>query len=572
MSKRIWVGIGIAIAVISGLAWLLADELADWIVGIFSQWRTVDPVLREDIKQGVQIIAPIVSALAAIGSFLYGVSKKPAKQVPLNELEQHYYTQLAEQCQRYDLGVFRASQTNLSHAPTNIKLADVYVDMLAHEDKPQEVEARQDMQGNRHESKLLLEHLQDTGLSRLVVRGDVGSGKSSFINYLCYSIIESRYGRSTTPVIPIQWLRRPVVRLLLREVGGQIREQGNGLEQVFGFIRERMCTHIKNQCEVEDAELAALWKVFRANFERMGVLVLDGLDEVSGQADQEGQSSRRQILLAGIQQLAQDPRYQGMAIIITSRNHAYGGDDALAGFHLLQLDPLNSSDRYEVFVRHWYEKVALTEEEKRSNQTDARRLLNHIRQRESLQDLTETPLLLTLILVLDKAKIGLPESRAELYEKAVELLLDNWSKQLRPYKNSLNAKERQALTLVEQDGKLLLAAMKVLADKTYREAENKQPTSADEAKHDENNSIVFAVETVEWVLKGQLQQKKTLGFEHQDSCQHFLRFRSQLLVAVGEQVSFVHKSFHEYLAAAYVMERPMSRDRVLWEMASTLIY
>jgi formylglycine-generating enzyme required for sulfatase activity len=542
------------------------DIIVDWIVGGLGWWGGVDPSLRANALQLAQIIAPIGTVGGAlIGLLNYLKSRSsPPKALSNTELEQHYYTHLSEQCQRYDLGSFRDSQSAAERSTIHVTLADVYVDLFAHEVSSQEENrdrGNQEMHGGMRESKLLLEWLRDNSLNRLVVRGDVGSGKSSFINYLTHSIIESRQARDTSPSVPSHWLRRPVVRVLLREIGGQICPADDLEAQLLAFVRQRVIAHIKNRYPVDDALLVDMWEVFRASFESMGVLILDGLDEVSNSHENPEEQTRRQILMEAIGQFAHNPKHQGMTMVITSRNHAYGGDDALAGFRLLQLDPLNNSDRYDEFIRHWYQRVAYTVEEKASNQADAQRLLNNIAKRDSLRPLTETPLLLTLILVLDKAKVGLPESRSELYQSAVNLLLERWNKQLIPYDASLSIEERQALDVLKMDANLLLETMKVLANQTYRDAEGKGKSNKE--------TIVFALETVEKALKEQLQQRPGLGFAHQDSCQHFLRFRSQILVAAGDGLSFVHKSFHEYLAAAYIMQRPMSSDRDLWEMVAT---
>jgi formylglycine-generating enzyme required for sulfatase activity len=559
-----WIGLGSV--VLGVLLWLFPDIIVGWIVGGLGWWGGVDPTLRANAEQFAKTIGGIGTVVGALFTALNYLKSRssPSKALSNTELEQHYYTHLSEQCQRYDLGSFRDSQSAAERSTIHVTLADVYVDLFAHEVSSQE-ESRdkrnREMHGGMRESKLLLEWLQENSLNRLVVRGDVGSGKSSFINYLTHSIIESRQARNTSPSVPSHWLRRPVVRVLLREIGGQICPAADLEAQLLAFVRQRVIAHIKNRYPVDDALLVDMWEAFRASFESMGVLILDGLDEVSNSHENPEEQTRRQILMEAIGQFAHNPKHQGMTMVITSRNHAYGGDDALVGFRLLQLDPLNNSNRYDEFIRHWYQRVAYTVEEKASNQADAQRLLNNIAKRDSLRPLTETPLLLTLILVLDKAKVGLPESRSELYQSAVNLLLERWNKQLIPYDASLSIEERQALDVLKMDANLLLEAMKVLANQTYRDAEGKGKSNKE--------TIVFALETVEKALKEQLQQRPGLGFAHQDSCQHFLRFRSQILVAAGDGLSFVHKSFHEYLAAAYIMQRPMSSDRDLWEMVAT---
>ncbi|WP_020395684.1 SUMF1/EgtB/PvdO family nonheme iron enzyme [Thiolinea disciformis] len=551
----------------------LADELAkpaEPVMG-WGAWFWANIQSIEALGSLLTAVVPtFFVALLAVWYFFF--KKKPEQtslsvvQLPVinpSQLEQYYYEHLSQACQRYDLGSFRDSQSNAEKARIQVSLADVYVDLLAYEIQPDNTDKSDGLaHQSLRESKLLLAHLQEQGLKRMVVRGDVGSGKSSFINYLCFSLIESHHGKELTPTLPPQWQRRPVVRILLREIGSKIFESSDLSQQLMHFVRQQVEVHVRQVIAVDEHNLKLMWESFRTDFERSGVLILDGLDEVSNSHEQAEQRSRRQLLLEAIQALARHKTYENMAIIVTSRNHAYGGDDALLGFRLFQLEPLSVQQRYEYFIQHWYQRVANTPEEQASYESDARQLLNNIAKRPSLRPLTETPLLLTLILVLDKAKIGLPESRAELYQHAVMLLLERWNKQLLPYEDSLSVEERQALEILKLDPSILLEAMKALAEHTYRTAQL-------QTQEKPQDTIVFSVDAVESALKAQLQQYSGLGFAHQDSCQNFLRFRSQILVAVGEDLSFVHKSFHEYLTAAYVMERSMSRERILREMISS---
>ena len=546
----------------------------------------VTPFLKEIWKKLGENEASL-AALALIVSVLWGVWKllkrrsqvssepenlKPVIQASshsIEELDDCYYSELHQRCDRYDLGSFRDSQAVSEYTSAHVNLSDIYVDLMAHPvDKPIE----EDDGNNRLEnlkaeaSLLLLELLQEKTLNRMVLRGDVGSGKSSFINYLTYSIVASRNGKSVLPAVPEHWLRRPVVRLLLREVGGQIKQE-NPEAQLISFVRQRVQEHISQRLNVDELTLDDWWNVFWAKFQENGVLILDGLDEVSGSHEQPEAASRRQILLKAVNQFSQNSNHQQLSVIITSRNHAYGGDDALPHFKLFQLDPLNNSDRYAVFIQHWYKKVAFDAAQRSSAKKDARELINNIAKNASLVALTETPLLLTLILVLDKAEIGLPDSRAELYENAVNLLLDRWTKQLLNYSESLSAEEQNGIQVLKQDVGILREALKDLAFKTYQS--EARTTKQGEAADDQDRGIVFSVEVVNEALKDQLQQHQGLGFTHQDACRDFLRFRCQILVAVGDQLSFVHKSFHEYLAAAYIMDDSFNREDRLLEMAAS---
>ena len=526
-----------------------------------------------------------ILAIAGVLAFLWGIRKfwkaRKKNNAPdelnsslatsspsysLKELDDCYYTELSKRSDRYDLGSFRDSHAVSEQTTAHANLSDVYVDLMAHPvEKPSENNDEKNHLENisKQASKLLLEILQDKSLNRIVLRGDVGSGKSSVINYLSYSIVASRQGRESLPATPDHWLRRPVVRLLLREVGSQIK-QDNPEEQLISFIRQRSEEHISQQLEVDEQKLHSWWVVFWKNFKKNGVLILDGLDEVSGSHEKPEDTSRRQVLLNAVNEFSQNRDYGQISVIITSRNHAYDGDDALPGFKLFQLDSLNYNGRDAVFIRHWYEKVAFDQAEQDSAKNDARELINNIAKHASLGALTQTPLLLTLILVLDKAEVGLPDSRSELYENAVNLLLDRWNKQLLNYAESLSEEEQSGIQVLKQDVGILRDALKELAYNTYANEKDTQ-------NYDSNNqdrSIVFPISAVNQELTEQLENLPGLSIAHIAACRYFLSFRCQILVAVSDQLSFVHKSFHEYLAAAKIMDDSFDREDRLLAMAN----
>ncbi|MCB0069116.1 MAG: SUMF1/EgtB/PvdO family nonheme iron enzyme, partial [Caldilineaceae bacterium] len=115
-------------------------------------------------------------------------------------------------------------------------------------------------------------------------------------------------------------------------------------------------------------------------------------------------------------------------VLVTSRikpyeNKTYQLDD-LPVVTLAKLD----TDRIERFLHNWYAERARVEPDKAAKAaTDRDRLLRSFSERPALHEMAETPLLLTMLAAVN-AWAGLPESRAEIYDKCVEQLLWEWEK------------------------------------------------------------------------------------------------------------------------------------------------
>jgi HEAT repeat protein len=118
-----------------------------------------------------------------------------------------------------------------------------------------------------------------------------------------------------------------------------------------------------------------------------------------------------------------DPRaFPAVPMVVTSRivGHREMGFRLRAGFEHLTVADLSRDDR-DAFARRW---CALTERgERRAAAADE--LIRDIHSSERIERLTGNPMLLTTMALI-KRKIGrLPQRRVDLYEKAVEVLL-NW--------------------------------------------------------------------------------------------------------------------------------------------------
>jgi predicted NACHT family NTPase len=142
------------------------------------------------------------------------------------------------------------------------------------------------------------------------------------------------------------------------------------------------------------------------------LLALDGFDEVPGE------TARRQVVGVA-RDLANDPDIGQNIILLSSRVAAYGGATQLGGrFQTLWVQNLNPEER-EAQIRRWVEAV--------SPHTDrplkVEDILRRMPEGSSLDQLAVTPMIVTTICVVYFYDHELPEQRARLYRRCVDIML-----------------------------------------------------------------------------------------------------------------------------------------------------
>jgi formylglycine-generating enzyme required for sulfatase activity len=154
------------------------------------------------------------------------------------------------------------------------------------------------------------------------------------------------------------------------------------------------------------------------------LLLLDGLDEA-------GSDARRAYIAELLDNLVR--HYPQNRYIIASRTTGYGGRVQLGNFrewHLAALDPQETQALLDKWFGAVYAKRAASRRAARSD--DARnqsiRLWDVVSRNTRLLEMASNPLLATTMALLQFNNIQLPDQRAKLYEKLIELLIDLWRK------------------------------------------------------------------------------------------------------------------------------------------------
>ncbi|MFB0534752.1 MAG: HEAT repeat domain-containing protein [Anaerolineae bacterium] len=140
-------------------------------------------------------------------------------------------------------------------------------------------------------------------------------------------------------------------------------------------------------------------------------LLLDALDEASVGPPQEAEATYRHVI-GQINVLT--ARYPKIPVVVTSRRAGWKGLLA-ASFHTLEVLQLGEDD-IQGFIEDWFGKGSKQAGELRSN----------ILQNPQVRAMAANPLLLSLMALAFEQDGKLPEGRAGLYGRGVELLLEKW--------------------------------------------------------------------------------------------------------------------------------------------------
>jgi len=475
-------------------------------------------------------------------------------------LRRAYLHQLAEQAGRLPLtGV---DPKAVGEKGNELRLSAVYTALMT-----QQIESDDDPRHQRPEmierERRALSALEVLNREkRLVLLGEPGSGKSTFVNFVALCLAGETLGFSdanlavlTEPLPidekerqqrdkqpqPLPWRQGALlpIRIVLRDLAASgLPEPGqpvNG-DALWNFIVAGLGEALKDFAPHLKREL----------MEHGGLILLDGLDEVP-----DAQQRRAQVKQA-VQRFAE--LFPNCRLLVTSRTYAYQRQEwKLDRFAEVVLSPFTPG-QIERFVDRWYAHIApLRNIHPQDAAGRAVLLKSAIQRSERLSELATRPLLLTLMASLHAWRGGsLPEKRGELYHDAMDLLLDQWEspKVVRDAKGQPVVRQPSLAEWLKVDREVVRAELERLAFEAHRE----QPQLVGTADLDQGQlfNALLSVTKNEEVNHARLIE--------------YMRDRAGLLAARGEGVyTFPHRTFQEYLAACYLSDHdfPETMARLL---------
>jgi HEAT repeat protein/energy-coupling factor transporter ATP-binding protein EcfA2 len=314
---------------------------------------------------------------------------------------------------------------------------------------------------------------------KLVIVGALGSGKTTLLKHLALKSCKENLEKQERTCVPIP--------ITLREFS----ESGKDLKQYIDEVFEKYQFPKAKEFVEKDLNNGKCQ------------LLLDGFDELATKERQEN-------VAAEIREFME--KYPKCQFIVTSRIAGY--HDELRGFTKLELMEFDDK-QIEKFIENWFGET---------NPKKAKSMLAAIKENEQIKTLARNPLMIAIIAFIYEEDRALPQKRAKLYERCVEVLLSKWDVQKR-LKNKYPPEEKE----------FILRKLAFYA-------------------HSNNKKVLTEKEVLREMLRyfSQIQLKKEDPKPFLDEIWQ----RSYLLRQISmDSYDFLHQSFQEYFTALELKEQ-----------------
>jgi formylglycine-generating enzyme required for sulfatase activity len=472
-----------------------------------------------------------------------------------------------EQRQRYlkrlvhdlgHLGMMRAIDPRSASAESSgdalMPLADVYIalDTTARAPKPiSDPQSNADDPFSGHDDKPLSALAALIANPRLVLLGNPGSGKSTFVNHLALCLANEGLQPKADWLArldgwPTAWHGLLPIPIILRDVAAWL-EATQPDERRSALFSAYLQSWLA-QLGLEDLHDLLLHQLR----EGKALLLLDGLDEAPPL------ETILQPLKAMIEELP--TAYPG-PMLVTCRVLSYQDprwrlrDGRWPSFELAHL----TDEQIDWFTSAWYQQLAANKQVR--NAADLTTRLQRAIRRPDLRPLAGNPLLLTVMAIVQTTKGVLPDARALLYDDIVELLLWRWEA-IKLEKPDGEATDWHALlsaaVLSDIDVKQKLWELAFTVHTLGQSGDATANATADISEAD-------LLETLR-----HLHPEKSLDWA--DDMVKIMKHRAGLLIESRLKVyRFPHRTFQEHLAACHLSTRPNFTEAAL-ELAQAGAY
>ncbi len=251
--------------------------------------------------------------------------------------------------------------------------------------------------------------------ARLVLLGDPGSGKSTFVRHLAWIIAQRERGQIPADQRLLDMPTRLPILVPLQRLARHLAAAGGGHRAVTAALR----------AAIEYYDVGPVDDMLNAALQRGAALLLfDGLDEVPLQAE-PGDRVDRVTTLQAVRDFAH--LHPTTPMLVTCRVRAFADDlRACLGWPVETLAPFTLG-QVRHFVPAWYaELVATNHLSPDAVERLTTILVERVAAHRQLCEMAQTPLLLTMMALVLYNKGELPRDRPQLYEAILDLLIGRW--------------------------------------------------------------------------------------------------------------------------------------------------
>ena len=408
----------------------------------------------------------------------------------------------------------------------------------------QQVEPGKFLETRKKEEKSLsaMECFLQEKASRFVIIGGPGQGKSTLGQYLAQvhrAILlqrENEFQRSLAPdgkprpVFRPKTTRMPF-RIILKDfaqwLANQTQNKKNKNPSVEAYIAQQICQKAARSQAVKDATVHKILKAWPS------LLIFDGLDEVIEPELSQQMISCIYEFLTRAEQSDAD-----IQVIATSRPTSYKDQYSPELFWHLELQPLSPAKATEYAANWTHIKEPSQDERKRLLKT----LEAHLNEQHT-SGLLQTPLQVTIILLIIKLKGDPPHQREELFQKYWDIILD---------------REKTKL----EGGALLRTSAQKLFDLHARLGYVLHRNAASK-----NTRSLLSIDEFEKLVIDFLQAKdsrKTVADIQTDASQLIAEARTRLVLIIEPTkglFGFELRSLQEFFAAVYLVQTPIDTNQ-----------